>query len=875
MAFDEQRYRREVLDAGLPVTDDLRTRYQLPRRLDGPAVTETVAGVRACWRRNRARLKYRPVIDELEAGHLIHLPLFDAAAGGDLGPLRAAVAEHDRQAESGQAALRATLQEAVGGLGLLAEVTITEAAAAHRVSEAQVRDLLPGLGLRIAEPDLLPRDVLHPAYARCARHLEVLRLRHLDDFLTTGTPGGRTPQPVRLFDAPPVEAAAVEEAARRWGRLPHSAAHTAAQAVGAAVRRVLADQGAEGLAQVRLYEVAVPLRERLAARATSATLLDHATGELSIAVPDARRLVFAVLHEEAGNPLEGRLRRLTADGRLAEAAAVADRLPADALPEDARALVAHVRGRLAEARALVDRARGLPVRDADLAWELLEQAEAVARDVPGADAVRRALAVRPVSGLTAAPDGMGVALTWRPSPSTAGEPEYVLLRTERRPPHDPADGTGLPLPSPRATSFVDRSAPGCVPLYYAVAVRRAAEPDSVPSPLAVCGPVACWPDVSGVQLRPEDRVITAAWTCPAQARSVEVVRAGPDGEDVRVAARPDGFTDGGLTNGTTYRYRIRVVYHTDEGRPVHTGGVSLTATPLGPPEPVTDLEIRRVDGDLLASFDPPPGGEVRLYGFGDVPPWPPDTRLRTAELPGRPITARHAPEGLRFPPPDRPTVVLAVTVAGERAVTGAHAVAAVRPLGSLTLTRHGGTGVAVVLDWPPDAGDEVEVTWRTPGEQDERRRTVGRAAYRHEAGVRLPVADGARVEVEVRSVAVLGGLRAYGPPSTGMLPARTDVGYRLERHGIPGRRTVTAVFTAPAPVRAERLLLVRSHGPVWPLEPADGDVLADLAEAELGPGRDVRLSARLSRGPGGWLRCFAVGEGLVLRDPPHHTLKIT
>ncbi|MFD1662888.1 hypothetical protein ACFSL4_33165 [Streptomyces caeni] len=183
-------------------------------------------------------------------------------------------------------------------------------------------------------------------------------------------------------------------------------------------------------------------------------------------------------------------------------------------------------------------------------------------------------------------------------------------------------------------------------------------------------------------------------------------------------------------------------------------------------------------------------------------------------------------------------------------------------------------GVTVVFDWPADSGDEAEVRWRIPGEPDGQRRTVTRAAYRHEAGVRLPVADGAAVEVEVRPVTLLGGLRAYGPPSTAALPARADVAYRLERHGLPGRRGGTAVFTASTAVRARRLLLVRSHGPVWPLEPADGDVLAEAAEAPLGPGREVRLSARLPRGPGGWLRCFAVGEALVLRDPPHRTLKV-
>jgi hypothetical protein len=875
VAFDEARYRREVLDAGLPVSDDLRTRYQLPRRPDGPAVTEAVTAVRACWRRNRARLKYREVIEELEAGHLIHRPLFDAAATGDPGPLRQALDDHGRRAEAGQAALRAALKEAAGGLGLLAETTVAEAAVAHRVSETQVRDLLPALGMRIAEPDPLPRSVPHPAYARGARRLEMLRLRHLDDFLATGTPGGRTTRPVRVFDAPPVGAAAVEAAARRWGRLPHSAAHTAAQAVVAAVRRVLAEQGAEGLAQVRLHELAVPLRERLAARATPATLLAYAIGELSVAEGDARRLVFAVLHEEAGDPLADRLRRLVADGRLAEAEAVADRVPVDSLPEDVRALAGRARVKLSEARALVERARRLPPRDADRAWDLLEQAEAVARDLPGVPAVRRRLTVHPASAATATPDGSEVVLAWRPTSSTAGDPGYTLLRTERRPPRDAADGTVLPLSSPGATSAVDRSPPACVPLYYAVAVRRAAEPDSAPSPLVVCGPVVHRPEVAGIHLRAGDGEITATWTCPPEARSVEVVRTSAGGEEVRIAARHDGFTDGGVANDTTYRYRVRVVYRTDGGLPVRTEGVRHTVTPLAPPEPVTDLEIGFVEGDLLARFAPPPGGEVRLYGFDGVPPWPGGSRLPTAELSGRPIAARHAPEGLRFRPLDRPTLVLAVTVAGERAVTGAHAAVAVRALGAPALTRHGGVGVAVVFDWPPDSGSEVEVTWRTPGQEGARRRAVTRAAYRHEAGIRLPVADGAGVEVEVRPVALLGGLRAYGAPSRVVLPARADIDYRLERHGLPGRRTVTAVFTARTTVRVRRLLLVRSQGPVWPLEPADGDILAERADVALGPRQDVKLSARLPRGRDGWLRCFAVGEALVLRDPPHHTLKVT
>ncbi|MFE3826406.1 hypothetical protein [Streptomyces sp. NPDC059092] len=874
MAFDEERYRREVLDAGLPVTEDLRTRYQLPQRLTGPAVAESVAAVRACWRRSRSRLKYRSVIEQLEAGYLSHRPLLDAAAADDPGRLRAALEAHGRRAESERARLRAALEEATGGLGMLAGSTVAEIAAAHRVREDRVRDLLPALGLRTAEPDPLPRSVPHPAYARCAGHLEVLGLRHLGDFLATDTPGGRTQQFVHVFDAPPVGLPAVEAAARRWGRLPHGAAHTAAQAVTAAIRGVLTEQGPEGLARILLHELALPLRTRYAARATPSTLLAYAVGELSVAADDARRLVFAVLHEAAGDPVSERLRRLVVDGRLAEAAAVADRLPPGSLAEDVRALAEHVRGKLAEARGMVDRARRLPPAEADQAWDLLEQAEAAVRDLPGIDAVRRALAVRPVSGLTTTPDGAGVTVRWRPSPSTTGEPEYVLLRTERRPPRDPADGTVLPLTSPRATSYVDGSPPVCVPLYYAVDVRRAAEPGSAPSPLVVGGPVVHWPEVTDTRLRPGDRRITAGWTCPDRAQSVEVVRTGPDGAEVGVAARRDGFTDGGLANGTTYRYRIRVVHRPDDGPPVRTEGVRHSATPLAPPEPVTDLDIRLVDGYLLARLTRPPGGEVRLYGFDDVPPWPAGTELRTAQLPRSPIVTRPAPEGLRFAPPGRPTMLLAVTVAGERAVVGAHAVAAAQALGALTLTRLVGTGVAVVFDWLPDSGDEAEVIWRTSGEAGEQRRIVTRAAYRHEAGVGLPVVDGAGVEVEVRPIARLGGLPSYGSPSTAVLPACAEVDYRLERHGLPGRRTVTAVFTARVTVRAERLLLVRSRGPLRPLEPADGDVLAEAAAVTLGPGQDVKLSARLARGPGDRLRCFAVGEALVLRDPPQHTLKV-
>lgn len=882
--FDEARYRREVLDAGLPVTGDLRTRYQLPLPPAGVAVAEAVAAVRACWRRHRSRLKYRPVIEELEAGYLLHRPLLDAAADGDATALLAALDAHGRRAEERSARLRGALEEAAGGLGLLTEGTVAEIAAAHQADEELVRSLLPELGLRQAEPDPLPALLPHPAYAHGAAHLRVLGLRHLADFLSTGTPGGRAGSAVRVFDAPPVDRAALDAAAARWGRLPHGAAHTAGQALVAALRTVLTDLGPAGCAALQRHELAAPLRALRAARAAPGTLLAHAVDTLGVAGDDARRLVFAVLHEGAAHPQAERLDRLVSAGRLAEAAAVADRMPADALTADVRALAGYARATLTEARALTDRARGLPPGEADAAWDLLERAEALVRDLPETDAVRRTLAVAPVTGLTAHPKERGVTVRWRPSPSTAGEPEYTLLRGEHRPPTGPEDGAAvrIPLPTARATGCVDTDPPPCTPLYYAVAVRRAAGPGGPFSPLAVCGPVVHRPEVGAVALTAGDGQVTAVWSCPSQALAVEVTRVAPDGGEVRVAARRHGFTDGGLDHGTTYRYLLRAVYREDDGRTVRTDGVWHTATPLAPPEPVSALDVVEPPagtGAPLVRCAAPPEGEVRLYAFDGPPPWPAGTRLAAAELTGRRLPGRRdgPAGGVVFGPVDRPAVVLAVTVAGDRAVVGGHAAVCPGTLGTPSLSRRTGRGVTVVFHWPPGGGEETEVRWRPhprDGGGEERRVSVTRAVYRHDGGVVLPVPEDAGVEVEVRPVVTLGGLRARGAPVRAALAARVGAGYRLVVGGLPGRRTATAVFTASATVHAGRLLLVRSRGDLWPLDPGDGEILAQTGDVTLGPGREVRLSARLPRGGGGWVRCFAEGAPAALRDPPRHTLRV-
>ena len=876
MAFDEARYRREVLDPGLPVGADLRHRYQLPQQLTAAEVGALVQAVRACWRRQRTRLKYRAVIEELEAGHLVQQSLFEAAQGGDVAPLRAAIAEQGRLAEAARHRLGAALTEAADGLGLITPETRRLVGAALGADAAQVDEAFRTLPVTVTTPDRLPGELPHPAYARCARQLAVLRLRHLADFLAAEGPGGRATEPVRPFTGSAPGEAELEAATRRWARLPHSAAHTAAQSVAAAARTVLGDTGPQGLRAILLYELALPLRERHAARLRATSLLRHTVDELSVAAPDARRLVFAVLHEQPADPVTGRLRPLVADGLLAEAAAVLDRFPPAELPSAAAALAAHVRSALAEARQLSDLASLHTASAPDLAWTLLDQAEDLVRDLPRIDEVRRSLTVRPVPQVTAMADATGVLVQWQPTPSTAGQPQYLVVRRVQRAPRSAADGVTL-TPPHGVTSLLDTAAPVNVPVHYGVAVRRAAEPEGPLSPLTVFGPLRYRPEARSAALVADDGTVTGSWTLPEQAESARVTRlTGTAGPGVPVPAGREGFTERGLRNGAPQRYLVQVLYREPDGTVSATEGSRLTATPLGPPAPVTALTIAPVPEDrtLFEVRFEAPEGEVRLYSFDAPPPWPVGQRLRPKDLAARGLrlAARPCTGGLRFRPPQHSSVVLAATVAGDRAVAGARElVVAIPELRHAAVARAPGEAV-VTFDWPPDGPYEAEVSWSEAGGAA-RQRVVTRLGYLHRSGARIPVADSAPVEIELRPVGRAQGLRALGALVRLALPARTEIGYTLTRRGLPGRRSVRAVLTSAAEVRVPGLLLVRSRGPAWPLASGDGDTLAELAAVDLGPGRPAVLTARLPRG-GGWLRCFAVGEGVVLVDPPTRRLRV-
>jgi hypothetical protein len=531
---------------------------------------------------------------------------------------------------------------------------------------------------------------------------------------------------------------------------------------------------------------------------------------------------------------------------------------------------------VAEARHRLDtavrlREHAAAEADPDRAWLLLADAAQLVRDLPGLQEHQRRLPPLPVERVRADVDDAMVRLSWPPSPSTAGEVAYQVVRRNGRPPRTAGDGE--PVAGAR-----DERPPVNVPLFYGVfAVRgdAAAEP-------AVAGPVVVRPEPGEVELVPGDGVVTGRWRCPAEAARVEVVR---DGRDV--PAGREGFRDE-VPNGTARHYRVRAVYLDEEGREAVTPGVSASVTPSAPPEPVYELAAEPDPADpatLRVRFAPPRHGIAELVLLDRSPPWPrsavvplEDVRRASRRVAGTPVAG-----GLTVRP-GAGGWLLAVTVAEGMAAIGAYHRHVHLPPPRRLVAERRGAHVHVGFDWPADVA-EVELVYRvgaapstvpSPDEAGEpEREIVTRATYDTQGGIRVPVREELPVEVSVASAGTIGGVLVTGPPVSAEVGARVLVHYDVERIGPPWRRSLTVRLTCARPLRIRRLVLVRRAGRVMPHRPGDGEAVGEWEQVPV-PGE---LSVPLPKGAGAsgggehWLRCFADDDVIELRDPPVRRLR--
>ncbi|WP_067457617.1 hypothetical protein [Actinomadura macra] len=884
MPFDDD-YRREVLEparaAGDQPPEDLRLRYALPDPLTAEAVAARVKEVRQCWRRARGQLKYRKLIDRLEAEHRELAPLFEAAGRGDLRPLTGRLRGGSERTERRRAQARARLTDAAGTLRMVTPAEIEGIARTGGVARTELDGVAAADGIGVREPDALPSAAPYPAYRKVRESLEVLGKRHLADFLF----GARLTGPMRVlggFAAAPglhLDAAAVAAAGAEWARRSRDTSTTHADTVLAALRSRADDPDA--LPGLVLYDIVDRLRERRRQRASEHALLRHAVDDLGVEQDDARRLVFAVVRETgpAGGGLAGRLRALLDAGEVYAAAELADAadIPRPAAdhpvdhtgaggdPPEEEVLATEARHRLDTALRLRESAVAEP--DPDRAWVLLADALRLVRDLPGAAEHQRRLPPRPVPPPHAhvdAADG-SVRLSYEASPSTVGEVACHVVRRQDRAPRDARDGVPV-------TGVRDERPPVNVPLYYGVVAVRG---DAAAAP-SVVGPLIVRPEPSDVELLPGDGRVTGRWRCPAEAARVVVAREGRI-----VPAGRDGFQEN-VPNGRTHHYRIGAVYLDGAGNEVVTTGVRASVTPSAPPRPVYELTAEPDPSDpglLRVRFERPAHGRVELVLSAGPPPWPRSALVPVEEVrrETRRLACTPAGGGLDVRP-GAGGWLLAVTLAEGTAAIGAYHRHVNLPPPRRLVAERRGDHVHVGFDWPPDVA-EVDLVYHVGGDPTRSaeggpptREVVTRAAYDTQGGIRLPAPEDEPVRVSVAAAGTVGDTRMTGPEVTAVVAARAVVHYDVLRSGPPWRRSLTIRLTSSRPLRVARLSLVLRAGRVMPHRAADGRTLAAWEQVPV-PG-ELSLSAPDAAGPY-WLRCFTDDEIVELSDPPVRRLQVT
>jgi hypothetical protein len=871
MAFDAERYRREVLQParqrGNRPTDDLLARYQLTEPLRPKQVEAAVAAVTAFWQKERGALAFKTVIAALEAEHRALREPLRQAAEGNLGPLNAELTRRRARQRDREAALVEDLKGLAEPLMLLAPEAV-DGIVAEGHDRGEVEALVREMKITVRQPDALPADPVATS-RRLQADLSTLDCRHIADFLFGRDALARGFTVMNAFSVPGsavrLDRDVVAQVARRW------AARLDGKTVAEGVLTVLRRLDPEQLRQLLLSECAADLRARRDRHATTEALLKRAR-ELGLVEDDAKRLTFAVRSEQIRrrSPLAAQLADLLEQRATVAAHRLVEEMGAD-LPEDCRELAVQATRLGGRAVELVRQA--IAADDPDTSWRLVDEAEALASDVPDAAQLRRRWPPGPAAQARARLDDGQVAIAWRPSASRVGGVTYRVLRANRPFPPGPAGGD-LVAQTPEAHA-VDRTPPVNLPVYYAVVAERG----QVAAAPVTAGPVWFRPEVADLQVAPGDGVVSAAWRLPAQAVAVVVRRAeGRPPNDLRdgvaVPATGGGLTDTGLRNAVAYHYLVVARYRGPDGGEVHTPGLRFTAVPMRPPAPVREIRLDRVEGEprwLLASFEAPGSGSVEMRELAEPPDVAPGTRLGVHQLPGRPLPGVAVADGIRCRAPRTPAVLLAVTVAGQLAVIGAHAEWVPRSEPLRIRAQRQGQRIVVSCEWPADLG-EVEVRWRAD-EGPWSRETLSAARYEADGGFVIASPAGVGTEILVAPVLRSADRRMIGTSARAWIATPVPARYTLRRTGLRTRYVVARVLADRA-VHVARLVLV-ARDDLMPLRPADGDVVGALDDVDLGPVQPAVLRVPLPRRPGRfWMRCFAEDDAVELHDPPREQLRM-
>ena len=853
---------------------DLYARYGLSASVaDQAAFARQVADVVAFWRELKNRRMYARLADTLIAAHA------ELEKAGRLTPRSFAERHSDARREQLDRLNRLAQAEAGAvthvGPGAVARL---RSALGGAVSEAEVTAALKEAGVRIVEEFPVLPAAPHPKQADLARHLEQLGVwpSAVVVFGDAAGKGFRVLDGFRLADGRALDDEAVVAARRRVDAMSYTdPAKTPSENV-LAILRASARKPGE-LDALLLSEVVERLRP-LARSGFVQRVIAAQARESGLDEDEAGLIAAAMAAKDELGALRQQVEDELTAGRLRSAQRLMAGLPAD---EPLRERVVALD---AEVAALTQRAdQELAQGRREQAAALLAQSVSMARD--DAELPERLAAVPPPAPSEAAArmDGDHVLITWKPSPASAGRVQYRVMRGQRSAPVSPSEGTAVVTRTER-TAVTDAEAPPGARLFYSVFAARGGETWSPP---AIAPPATFTPEVTDVSVTAADTAIAASWRPPAGADGVLVVRRENDpprrrDDGTPIQASLTGFTDTGLRTGTEYYYRIVTSYRPPDGQRRYSAGVVALAVPEPVPRAVTDLVISGPGEGapvIVASWTPPPYGQVRLVRSDQPSPWAAGTRLSPADsaglreilgVPRRGTDGRDVLE-LRLPPGHHH--ILALTAGRNTSVTGNTAeVRLVEPVRGLSAER---MHDEVRLGWIwPDGATDALICW--PGGE----RHCSRRMYEDEGGTGLTV-GAAETTVEVRAIYPQRGGRLMAPATRVQVPGRgVAVTYRIRRTSRWHPRQRTIELAAEQATQLPGLVVMRSTGRYVPDDPSEGETVARVGPQNVAPGQTATFLVEVPKGPA-WLACFvdpdtpeAEARRILLFPPAAEEMKI-
>lgn len=764
-------------------------------------------------------------------------------------------------------------------LKVITPAELAEVAAAQGldgVSEAELHRALGVHGLEV-HPDFdLPDGAVPDSVLKA---LETAAFRSLADILTLGQ-GSRAEQ-VRVigraaFGTPPVEISPdlIEPARVAAERRDDDASHLA--------NRVLAE--------LRTYFATTgQLRDLMLAQAVTTTQALLRRGKPRAGVH--RELVQLGYHPTDAARLVGKLAGSTAVQRLSD---VTDRLAEGALGEAQRLLATlpelpeekDERERVAARVADAVRRKQELVAECDRALELRQHgaASAALRAALGIDREDRELARRLEQLPPPAPahvhlriEGRQVVVSWTADGDAASR--FTVVRTGDTVPANPQDGEILvsDLDQPL---YTDASPPVGRTARYTVFASRDGRSYS---------------DGAGAMVlvlpSPEDLVATAgmteaalSWTAPVEAAGVVVTRISPDGSTFAYPPTNAGqLAVPGLTTGTKYRFAVRAIYVTPQGRE-ESAAAEVDITPRGVITAVGELLVENLPhGGRAAhrvSWASVVGYPVEIWAFPVTVTLPTGVRREFHELQaaggerltgisGSDAGGRSIRELAALPDLRR---LVALTVDGAGGLLGASRVTGSAPAVGEPRAQLFGDEVRLSWSWPP--GDHLlEVAWRSAGHH--RTERVTRTTYNATAGVSLPNARNVS-DISVATVVRAGDEEWISTPVpiafTGV-QSRVRYQLRLKRSLVGGRATAVVAAASEDYRGALPVLAVLKEGSIMPGSVQDGRTI-DRAVLDLGEGTASWEFPVGKVSSPYWVRLFPESDsGVRLDDPPTSQLR--